>query len=99
MARRRLPPVHPGEILKEEFLDPLDLSQSRLATETGLSERRVSEIVQGKRPITADAALRLGRYFRTTAEFWLNMQTHYELEVARDRVGADIEDEVAPLRR
>lgn len=99
MARRRLPPVHPGEILKEEFLEPLGLSQTRLAAATGISGRRVGEIVQGKRAVTADAALRLGRYFGTTPEFWLNMQTHYELEVARDRVGAEIEDEVAPLRR
>ena len=74
-----LPPIHPGEILELEFLKPLNLSQNKLAREIGVPPRRINEIVHGKRAITADTAIRLSRFFGTTAQFWLNLQTHYEL--------------------
>lgn len=91
-----LPPIHPGEILLEEFLKPMELSQYRLAKSTHVSPRRINEIVQGKRAISADTALRLGRYFGTTAEFWLNLQARYDLEVAADALGDRLAKEVAP---
>ena len=75
-----LPPIHPGEILQTEFLEPLGLSQNRLAREIGVPPRRINEIVHGKRAITADTALRLSKFFGTTAQFWLNLQSHYELD-------------------
>lgn len=75
-----LPPIHPGEILQTEFLEPLGLSQNRLAREIGVPPRRINEIVNGKRGITADTALRLSRFFGTTAQLWLNLQSHYELD-------------------
>ena len=87
MPRRKLEPVHPGEILLEEFMQPLELSQNRLARELGVPPRRVNEIVLGKRGITADTALRLARYFDMTPGFWLGLQMDYEIEVARDRLG------------
>ncbi len=96
---RRLPPVHPGEILREEFLEPLGLSQYRVAKATGVPPRRINEIVLGKRAVSADTALRLARLFRTTPEFWMNLQSQYDLERARDRAGASIVAEVAPLYR
>ncbi len=92
----RFPPIHPGEILLEEFLKPMDLSQYRLAKSIHVSPRRVNEIVQRKRAISADTALRLGRYFGTTAEFWLNLQARYDLEVAADALGDRLVKEVAP---
>jgi len=93
----RLPPIHPGEILLEEFLKPLGVSQYRLARAIGVPSRRVNEIVHGTRSVTADTALRLGRYFATTPRFWLNLQTHYDLEMAEDRLDGRIEREVVPL--
>ncbi len=87
MARRKPSPIHPGEVLHEEFLVPFGLSQYRLARDTGVPPRRINEIVRGIRAITADTALRLGRYFGTSENFWLNLQTHHDLEVARDRLG------------
>ncbi len=99
MARRAHPPVHPGEILEKEFLEPLELSQYRLAKETNVPPRRINEIVHGTRAISADTALRLARYFGTTDEFWLNLQMHYDLEVERDRLGARLRKEVAVLKR
>ena len=87
MPRRKLDPVHPGEILLEDFMEPLELSQNRLARELGVPPRRVNEIVLGKRGITADTALRLARYFDMTPGFWLGLQMDYEIEVARDRLG------------
>ena len=75
-----LPPIHPGEILRTEFLEPLGLSQNRLAKEIGVPPRRINEIVLGKRSITADTALRLSKFFGTSAQLWLNLQSHYELE-------------------
>ena len=96
---RRLTPVHPGEILRIEFLAPLCLSQYRLAKSTGVPPRRINEIVLGKRSVTADTALRLARFFGTSPEFWLNLQSHFDLERARDRVGEEIDSLVAPLPR
>ena len=84
-------PIHPGEVLLEEFLGPLDVTQHRLAVSIGVPPRRINEIAHGKRRITADTALRLARYFGTTDRFWLNLQTRYDLEVERDRLGAALE--------
>jgi len=99
MARRKTPPVHPGEMLVEEFLKPLGLTQYRLAMDISVPPRRINEIVLGKRGITADTALRLARYFKTTEQFWLNLQSHYDLEVERDRLGDRLRKEVVVLRR
>ena len=93
---RRLPPVHPGEILRDEFLTPLGLSVYRLAREIGVSRPRLNDIVLGRRAVTTDTALRLGRYFGTTPEFWINLQTRYDLDVAERTVRRKIEREVAP---
>ena len=96
MPGRKLPPLHPGEILREEFLLPLGISQYRLAKETSVSPRRINEIVQGTRAISADTALRLARFFGTSAQLWMNLQTRYDLEMARDRLGARLQREVKP---
>lgn len=84
-------PIHPGEVLLEEFLGPLDVTQHRLALSIGVPPRRINEIVHGKRRITADTALRLARYFGTTDRFWLNLQTRFDLEVEKDRLGDELE--------
>jgi len=84
MTRKVLPPIHPGEILLEEFMKPLGISQNRLARDLKVPPRRINEIVQGKRSITIDTALRLARHFGTSVEFWINLQMHYELEAAED---------------
>ena len=94
-----MPPIHPGEILKEEFLEPLGLSQYRVAVDISVPPRRINEIVHGKRAISADTALRLARYFGTTDRFWLNLQTHYDLELQRDRLGERLKTEVRVLNR
>jgi addiction module HigA family antidote len=96
MPRRKLPPIHPGEVLQEEFLIPLDISQYRLAKEISVPPRRINEIVHGTRAISADTALRLARYFGTSERFWLNLQAHYDLEVEKDRLGARLQREVKP---
>lgn len=93
----KLPPVHPGEVLFEEFLKPLGISQYRLAKEIRVPPRRINEIVHGTRAITADTALRLARYFGTSAAFWLNLQTRYDLEVQKVRLGRRIEREIPQL--
>jgi addiction module HigA family antidote len=98
MPRKRLPPVHPGEVLLEEFLLPLGLTQYRLAKDLSVPARRINEIVHGTRAITADTALRLGRHFRTSDRFWLNLQAAYDLDIARDRLGDRLEKEVAVRR-
>lgn len=100
MARKRakLTPVPPGETLLEDFLKPLNLSVSRLALELRVPVTRMSEIVHGRRSITADTALRLARYFGTSPQFWINLQTNYDLEVARDAAGSEIESQVKPRR-
>ena len=87
MAHRKLPPIHPGEILLGEFLAPLGISQYRLAKDTSVPPRRINEIVRGLRSISADTALRLARYFGTSEQFWLNLQTRYDLEIETDRLG------------
>lgn len=97
MATTKSPPIHPGEILLSEFLEPLELSQYRLAKDISVPPRRINEIVHGARSITADTALRLSRYFGTSERFWLNLQARYDLEVAKDRLGERLDHEV--LRR
>lgn len=92
----KLPNVHPGEVLLEEFMKPLGLSQNRLARNLGVPPRRINEIVLGKRSVSADTALRLGRYFGTSEKFWLGLQVDYDLEEARDRLGDRLEREVVP---
>jgi len=97
MTKKVLPPTHPGEILLEEFMKPLGISQNRLARDLKVPPRRINEIVQGKRSITIDTALRLARHFGTSVEFWINLQMHYELEVAEDnKLMERVEREVAP---
>ncbi len=86
----KLPPVHPGEILQEEFLGPMGISQYRLAKSISVPARRINEVVHGKRSITADTALRLSRFFGTSERFWMNLQTRYDLEVEKDRLEAEI---------
>ena len=93
-TQRKLAPVHPGEILLEEFMKPLGLSQTRLGRDLGVSPRRINEIVHGKRSVTADTALRLSRYFGTSAEFWLGLQAYYDLDTASDRLAERIAREV-----
>src|SRR5205085_4209226 len=99
MPRQKLAPVHPGEILLEEFLRPIRLSQYRLAKDVSIPARRINEIVRGTRAVTADTALRLARYFGTSDRFWLNLQARYDLEMERDRLGARLEKEVRVLAR
>ena len=97
MKNKQLANITPGEILEEDFLKPLGLSQYRLAKDISVPPRRINEIVKGERAITADTALRLGRYFKMSAQFWLNLQTHYDLEVMADRLGRKLEREVKEL--
>jgi antitoxin HigA-1 len=95
-AETVMPPVHPGEILLEEFLDPLGVSQYQLAKKIHVPARRINEIVHGQRRISADTALRLARYFGTSERFWVNLQTRYDLEIEKDRLGAAL-DEIQPM--
>ncbi len=97
MTPKKLPPVHPGEILLEEFLEPMGISQYRLAKDISVPARRINEIVHGLRGISADTALRLALYFGSSERFWLNLQTRYDLEVEKDRLGGRLDEEV--LRR
>jgi len=90
----KLAPVHPGEVLLEEFLNPMGISQNRLALKISVPARRINEIVLGKRRITADTALRLAQYFGTTAKFWLGLQTDYDLDIAADELGEQLKREV-----
>jgi antitoxin HigA-1 len=94
MNEKKMPPIHPGEILKEEFLDAMNISQYRLAKDISVPPRRINEIVHGERSITADTALRLGRYFSMSPQFWINLQTHYDLEIKKDKIGDKLEAEV-----
>jgi addiction module HigA family antidote len=94
MSEKVLHPVHPGEVLLEEFLKPMGLSQNRLGLELGVHPRRINEIVLRKRRITADTALRLARYFGTSPQFWLGLQTDYDLDVAMDKLGSRLDREV-----
>jgi len=95
-SKDRLPPIHPGEILREEFLAPLGMSAHELALALRVPATRINDIVNEKRGITADTALRLSRYFGTTAKFWMNLQASYELEVAEDQLGKAVMREVLP---
>jgi len=97
MVKKMLTPIHPGEILLEEFLAPMEISQYRLAKDIHVPARRINEIVHGKRAITADTALRLSRYFGTSAEFWTNLQSAYELDIARQKLGEKLEKEIEPV--
>ena len=99
MSTRKLPPIHPGEVLQADFLEPLELSQYRLAQDLSVPPRRINEIVHAKRAISADTALRLARYFGTTDRFWLNLQARFDLEVQRDVLGARLAKEVRVLDR
>jgi len=97
MSTKRLPPIHPGEVLREEFLDPLGITPYRLARNIDVSPPRINDIVLGKRGISADTALRLARFFGTSARFWMNLQTHYDLEIEKDRLGDTLEASIQPL--
>jgi addiction module HigA family antidote len=97
MSTKRIPPIHPGEVLREEFLEPLDVTQYRLAKSIDVPPRRINEIVLGKRGITADTALRLARFFGTSARFWMNLQAHYDLEIEKERLGDILDHEIQPL--
>jgi addiction module HigA family antidote len=96
MPVKKLKPVHPGEVLLEEFLKPMNLSQNRVALAIGVPPRRINEIVLGKRSLTADTALRLGRYFGVSAQFWLGLQMDYDLDVAADSLEKRLKKEVKP---
>ena len=96
MSTDTLPPVHPGEVLLEDFLKPMGISQYRLAKDIGVLPRRINEIVQSKRAITADTALRLARYFGTSVEVWMGLQADYEVEKAREVLGSRLQEEVRP---
>lgn len=97
MTNKNLPSIHPGEILLEEFLRPMGISQYRLAKDISVSPRRINEIVHGKRAITADTALRLGRFFGMSPQFWLNLQNRYDLEVTEDMLVGRLNKEVHAL--
>jgi len=97
MKNDKLAPVHPGEILQKEFLEPMSLSQNKLAISLRVPARRVNEIVLGKRGITADTALRLAQYFGMSAQFWLGLQMDYELDIAEDALKSKIEKEIIPM--
>jgi antitoxin HigA-1 len=99
MSEEKLQPVHPGEILLAEFLKPMELSQNQLALKIGVPARRINEIVLGKRGITADTALRLGRYFGMSPQFWLGLQMDYDLDVTADKLAERLEQEVRPRQQ
>lgn len=94
MTEKKLKPVHPGEVLLEEFLKPMELSQNRLAINIGVDARRINEIVHGKRRVTADTSLRLSRFFGNSAQFWMGLQSDYDLDLAEDELGDRLEREV-----
>jgi len=97
MTNRDFPPIHPGEVLLTEFLEPLQITQYRLAKDIGVTPRRINEIVHGRRAISADTALRLGRFFNMEAQFWLNLQSHYDMELALETLQDRLDQEVHPL--
>jgi addiction module HigA family antidote len=94
--KKRLSPIHPGKVLLEEFIKPMNLSQNRLAIDIGVDARRINEIVLGKRAVTADTALRLSRFFGNSPQFWLGLQTQYDLDVAENHLGKRLDREVRP---
>jgi addiction module HigA family antidote len=97
MRTKKIPPIHPGEILLEDFLEPMGISQYKLAKDISVPPRRINEIVQGKRSVSADTALRLSRYFGLSERFWLNLQSRYDLEVEKDKLDVRLEKEVRVL--
>lgn len=97
--KRKRNPIHPGEVLFEEFLKPLGITQYRVSKDIGVPPRRINEIILGKRAITADTALRLARYFRLSERYWMNLQAWYDLEVEKDKLGARLVREVTPMKR
>ena len=97
MANKKLEPIHPGEVLLEEFLKPLELSQNKLAVNIGVHARRINEIVLKKRGITADTALRLGKFFGNSPEFWLGLQTDYDLDITKEKLSDTLKNEVRTL--
>ena len=97
MGKNKIPPLHPGEVLFEEFLKPMNISQNQLGRDLGVSARRINEIIHGKRSITADTALCLARYFGNSPQFWLGLQMDYDLDVDTDRLSHRIEKEVKKL--
>jgi antitoxin HigA-1 len=97
--KRDFPPIHPGEILVTEFLEPMGISQYRLAKDIGVTPRRINEIVHGRRAVSADTALRLSHYFSMEAQFWLNLQSRYDMEVAREELHDKIVKQVRPFTR
>ncbi len=104
MSGKKLPPIHPGEVLLEEYLKPLGISQNRLARDLAVPAQRINEVIRKNRAITVDTALRLAKYFHTTPQFWLNLQMHYDLEMARetqliDRVNRDVRENQALTTR
>lgn len=99
MEEKTMRPIHPGEVLMKEFLEPMGVTQYRLAKDISVPPRRINEIVHGKRAITADTALRLSRYFGTSERFWMNLQTRYDMELQKDILGDRLEKEVATLAR
>lgn len=99
MSNKKIEPIHPGEILLEEFLKPMGISQYRLAKDISVPPRRINEIVHGKRSVSADTALRLSRYFGVSERFWLNLQTRYDIEVQKDKLDKRIEKEVKVLEK
>ena len=97
VLRKKIEPIHPGEILIEEFLSPLNISQYRLAKEIQVPARRINEIIQGKRSVSADTALRLARFFGNSAKFWLNLQNQYDLEVQEEKIMGQLSKEIKPF--
>lgn len=97
MKTKQIAPIHPGEILMEEFLKPMSISQYKLAKDISVPPRRINEIVHGQRAISADTALRLGMYFGMSPQFWINLQSHYDLEIEEDRIGEKLSKEVHVL--
>jgi addiction module HigA family antidote len=95
-VKKRLSPIHPGQVLLEEFIKPMNLSRNRLAIDIGVDARRINEIVLGKRAVTADTALRLSRFFGNSPQFWMGLQTQYDLDVAEDHLGKRLDREVRP---
>ncbi|MCI7304914.1 MULTISPECIES: HigA family addiction module antitoxin [Trueperella] len=95
---KKIPPISPGEVLLEEFIGPMGITQNKLAVEIGVPPRRINEIVHGKRRITANTALRLGRYFGMSAQFWINLQSRYDLEVEMDTLAGEL-DRITPIAR
>jgi antitoxin HigA-1 len=96
MIKKKLTPIHPGEILQQEFIEPMGMTQNKLAMELHVPARRINEIVLGKRSITADTALRLSRYFKNSAQFWLGLQMDFDLDIAEDKIDEKIRREIQP---